>query len=129
MKISILVLFAFSLAGCLSLRIVPVGATSSRGVSQTNDLDSIMVGNNDRITLQAGTYTGRLVIEANNASINGAGVGKTIIRGDVVINGNSNRVRNLTILGSVSISGNTNELSRVELDRSRVSVQGNKNKY
>lgn len=129
MMISILVLIAFSLTGCITLSIIPVNTGSSRSVSQTNYLDSIRVGNNDRINLQAGTYSGRLVINANNASISGAGAGRTIIRGEVVINGNSNKVRNLTILGSVSVSGNSNDLSRAELDRSRISVRGNKNRY
>ena len=129
MLISVLVLIAFSLSGCISLSIVPTGTGSSRSVTQTNYLGSIRVDNNDRINLQAGSYTGRLVIDANNASISGAGIGRTIIRGDVVINGNSNKIRNLTILGSVSVSGNSNDLSRAELDRARISVRGNKNRY
>jgi formylmethanofuran dehydrogenase subunit C len=87
------------------------------------------VDNNATIRLQAGTYTGRLVINANNATISGAGVGKTIIRGDVVINGNANKVRGMTIQGGVSISGNTNNLTGAELNKSRVTARGNNNRY
>lgn len=127
--ISVLLLIAFSLTGCISLSITPVGSRSSRGATQSYSLDSISVGNNDKISLHAGTYTGRLVINANNASISGAGIGVTVIRGDVVINGNSNTISNLTILGSVSISGNTNDLKGTKVDKSRVTAKGNKNSY
>lgn len=125
--IAILVLTAFAFSGCISLTIAP--SRTSQGTSQSRDLGSIKVDNNANIRLQAGTYTGRLVINANNATISGAGVGKTIIRGDVVINGNANKVRGLTIQGGVSISGNTNNLTGAELNKSRVTARGNNNRF
>jgi formylmethanofuran dehydrogenase subunit C len=115
------------LTSCISLTISPGG--SSPRPTPTRDLGAIRVDNNATIRLQAGTYTGRLVINANNAKISGAGIGRTIIRGDVIINGNANRVSGLTIQGGVSISGNTNNLSGVELNKSRVTSRGNNNRY
>jgi formylmethanofuran dehydrogenase subunit C len=125
--ISILVLIAFSLSSCISLSILPGGTSQSS--SRSMDLGAIRVDNNASIRLQQGTYTGRLVIDANNATISGAGIGRTVIRGDVVITGNSNKVRGLTILGVVSISGNTNDLTGAELDTSKVRARGNNNRF
>jgi formylmethanofuran dehydrogenase subunit C len=125
--ISILILIAFSFTSCISLSIMPGG--TSQGAPRSMDLGTIRVDNNASIRLQPGTYTGRLVIDANNATITGAGIDRTIIRGDVIINGNSNKVRGLTILGVVSISGNTNNLTGTELDTSKVRAKGNNNRY
>jgi formylmethanofuran dehydrogenase subunit C len=109
------------------MTITPVG-TSPRSIT-SGDLGTIRVDNNANIRLQAGTYTGLLVIDANNARISGAGVGRTIIQGDVVINGNANSVSGLTIQGSVSISGNTNNLTGAEVNKSRVTARGNNNRF
>lgn len=125
--IAILALTAFAFSGCISLTITPGG--TSQSTSQSRDLGAIRIDNNANIRLQAGTYTGRLVINANNARISGAGRGRTIIRGDVIINGNANRISGLTIQGGVSISGNSNNLAGVELNKSRVSARGNNNRY
>jgi formylmethanofuran dehydrogenase subunit C len=125
--ISILVLIAFSFSGCISLTILPGG--TQQGAPRSLDLGAIRVDNNANIRLQPGTYTGRLVIDANNATISGAGIDRTILRGDVVITGNSNKVRGLTILGVVSISGNTNDLTGAEVDTAKVRARGNNNRY
>jgi len=125
----VLVLLTLSLTGCISLTISPGRTSPGSSPAPTRDLGAIRVDNNATIRLQAGTYTGRLVINANNATISGAGIGRTIIRGDVVINGNANKVRALTIQGGVSISGNTNNLTGAELNKSRVTSRGNNNRY
>ena len=129
LPVFVLVLLALTLTSCISLTISPGRTTQGSSPAPSRDLGAIRVDNNANIRLQAGTYTGRLVINANNARISGAGMGRTIIRGDVVINGNANRISGLTIQGGISISGNSNNLSGVELNKSRVSARGNNNRY
>ena len=123
-KTTFLLISVFAALGaCISFE----AGVSIPGASRS--LGQIEVGNNDTVRLGAGTYEGRLVVEANNATIVGAGVGNTILRGDVIIQGNSNTIRGVTIVGSVSISGNTNDLSRSDVSRATVSSSGNNNRY
>jgi hypothetical protein len=129
-------LAALAVSGCILLP-APSGDPSSgppprspsRGAEESRDLGRVAVGNNDTVRLSAGTYEGRLVVEANNATVVGAGIGRTVLRGDVVVDGNANTLRGLTIVGSVSISGNTNDLSGADVSRARVSARGNNNEY
>ncbi|TVR53351.1 MAG: hypothetical protein EA426_17965 [Spirochaetaceae bacterium] len=104
---------SFSLAGARS---APRDDRSLTGVS---------IGHNTTHRLEAGTYTGRFVIDSNNSSISGAGTDRTTIRGDVIVSGNSNRLSGLAIRGEVTITGNNNDLSRVDLSNARVSDRGN----
>ncbi len=123
---------------CLGFALIvllPVGCvvlepfTVSRAPRANVSLDDITVGHNDSVRLSARTYTGTLTVRANNATITGAGTGRTIIRGDVLINGNANTVSGVTIVGTVSVSGNANDLRGLDLSRAEVSTRGQANRY
>lgn len=119
------------LAGCV---IIPESfsgpaAASRSGAAQTRSLDGVAVGNNETVRLDAGTYEGRLVIEANNATVTGAGSGRTVLRATVIVNGNKNSVRGLTVIGDVRIAGNVNDLSDADLSQANVEARGNNNRY
>lgn len=121
-----------SLAGCVLLPESATGSspdTASRRVGSARSLETVSVGNNDTVRLDAVTYEGRLVIEANNATVAGAGVGRTVVRGTVVVEGNKNTLRGLTVAGEVRISGNTNDLSGADLSQAEVEARGNNNRY
>lgn len=121
-----------SLAGCVLLPESATGSspdTASRRVGSARSLETVSVGNNDTVRLDAVTYEGRLVIEANNATVAGAGVGRTVVRGTVVVEGNKNTLRGLTVVGEVRISGNTNDLSGADLSQAEVEARGNNNRY
>jgi len=118
---------AFGLSGCIVLDSVSQAPGQSRSV--TRSLNEVNVGNNETVTLESGTLEGTLRIEANKATVRGAGVGRTVIRGDLVIDGNANTVTGLTVVGRVSVSGNTNDLTGVDLSRAEVSDRGNNNRY
>lgn len=70
--------------------------------------------NDQRVHLLPIVYNGDLVIRGNNNEIIGAGVGQTVIAGNVLITGNANLVRDLTILGTVTFRGNENTLQNVD---------------
>lgn len=112
-------------AGCVILE--PV--TISRPRPSAVELDDITVGHNDSVSLLSRTYTGTLRVRANSATITGAGTGRTIIRGDVVIQGNANTVTGVTVIGSVSVSGNANDLQGSDLSRAEVTIRGQANRY
>lgn len=117
----------FSLSGCIVLGAVSRPPGQSRSV--TRNLQSVSIDNNETVMLEAGTFTGTLRIDANNATVRGAGVGRTVIRGDVIIDGNANTILGFAIDGRVSVSGNTNDLTGVELSQAELSVRGNNNRY
>lgn len=50
----------------------------------------------------------------NHNIIRGVGPEKTVITGDLLITGNSNRVSDLTVLGEVIVRGNENSLRDVD---------------
>jgi formylmethanofuran dehydrogenase subunit C len=131
LQISILAFIVLGFSSCISVSVLPGGTPRSGTQPQARsmDLGAIKVDNNASITLKAGTYTGRLVVNANNATISGAGIGKTIINGDVAINGNANKIRGVTIQGAVNIDGNTNDLTGSQVNKSKVSAKGNNNRY
>lgn len=118
------------LAGCV---VIPESfsgpAPDSRSAGGNRSLDAVAVGNNQTVRLDAGTYEGRLVIEANNATVAGAGVGRTVVRGTVIVEGNKNTVRGLTVIGTVRISGNVNDVTGADLSQANVDASGNNNRY
>lgn len=123
---------AFGLSGCIVLESVsPTSERSSseRSSSTGRSLGSVTVDNNETVMLESGTLEGTLRIDANNATVRGAGIGRTVIRGDVIIDGNANTVTGLTVDGRVSVSGNTNDLTGADLSRAEVSDRGNNNRY
>ena len=117
------------LSGCETFVAVQRRPSASVDPSGPSDLANIAVGHNDTVRLPSGTWEGRLRVNANNSRIIGAGKGATILRGDVVIDGNANTIEGVTIIGSVIISGNTNDLTGADVSRADVSARGNNNRY
>ena len=118
-------------AGCATIEgLMPGGGPSASVVGGGGkNLSSVRVGNNETVELGAGTYSGDLLIDANNSELVGAGIGATTIRGNITIDGNSNRVIGITIIGTVTIFGNTNDLTESDVSRAEVTAEGNKNTY
>jgi hypothetical protein len=123
-RLMVVAMATILLGGCLSVELSLPG-----GPMPSYSLTAIRVANNSTVRLEAGVYEGRLDINANNATIIGAGIGRTVIRGPVTINGNTNEFRGLSIIGPVRINGNTNDLSRCDLSDAWISANGNNNRY
>ena len=123
--IVVIALTMSALTGCLSIELIPGGPSTS--VRQP--ASSLRVGNNETIRLEPGVYEGTLSINANNATLIGTGIGRTMIQGRITINGNTNEIRGVTIIGSVTINGNSNDLSRCDLSDATVAANGNNNRY
>jgi formylmethanofuran dehydrogenase subunit C len=117
------------LSGCPTIEQLVLGGPSANTAGGAGDLSTVQVGNNKTVQLEAGTYRGELLVAANNAEIAGAGIGETTIRGDVMIDGNSNRIIGVTIIGTVSIDGNSNDLTLSDVSQADVRVDGNNNTY
>ena len=124
-RIAVIILAVAFFSSCAGFQasFSPAGARTAP--SGERSLSGVSVGHNTTHRLEAGTYTGRFVIDSNNSSIVGAGTGRTIIRGDVIIEGNRNSLSGLTVRGTVTITGNSNDLSGVDLSNARVSDRGN----
>jgi len=73
-------------------------------------------GNHETIVLAEGKYRGDLVIGGNHNIVRGAGTGKTIVDGRLVMNGNHNRVGELSVTGGGTIGGNHNDASGAILE-------------
>jgi hypothetical protein len=86
-----------------------------------------VLGNNQRIHLQPGTYQGDIVIHGNDNHVTGAGVGVTILAGRLVVTGNDNKVTNLTVQGPSQVLGNDNWVVGVQFHQG-VDIRGNDNK-
>jgi hypothetical protein len=85
-------------------------------------------GNNTRHTLPPGVYRGDMHVSGNHVVVEGAGPGQTVIEGRLLVSGNNNRVRGLSVTGETSVSGNQNKLEAIEY-RGPVRATGNKNEY
>lgn len=83
------------------------------------------VGNNQTLRLESGSYSGG-VITANKVTVIGRGRGATVIRGDLVIRGNSCTARDVTIEGDVVITGNNADLRGARI-RGAVDSRGQNN--
>ncbi len=83
------------------------------------------VGNNQTLRLDSGSYSGG-AITANKVTIIGRGRAATVIRGDLVIRGNSCTVTDLTIEGDVVITGNNADLRGARI-RGSVDSRGQNN--
>ncbi len=105
------------------------GFLNTQRMIVTVPASSIAIGNNETVELEAVTYQGTLVIDSNNAWIYGAGAGRTVIDGDVTIEGNRNELRGVTVTGTIRIRGNINSIIQSDLDNATVIDTGNNNTY
>ncbi|MFO7782055.1 MAG: hypothetical protein R6W94_10565 [Spirochaetia bacterium] len=85
------------------------------------------VGNNQTLRLERGSYSGG-AITSNRVTIVGRGRAATVIRGDLVIRGNSCTVTDLTIDGDVVITGNNADLRGARI-RGSVDSRGQNNAW
>jgi uncharacterized protein YceK len=74
-------------------------------------------------TLGPGIYEGTLGVGIDVGSVKGAGVGRTVIEGDLVVVGSNKSVRDMTVLGDTIVSGRGLDLSGCEL-KGKVRVDG-----
>lgn len=47
----------------------------------------------------------------------------------MIVEGNKNTVRGLTVIGTVRISGNVNDVTGADLSQANVDASGNNNRY
>ncbi len=83
--------------------------------------------NHGHLKLPAGTYTGDLNVGGNHCEVEGAGIGQTIIEGNLSLLGNHNVVRGLTVTGTGKIGGNHCLAEHVQV-KGAVKVGGNHGK-
>ena len=86
------------------------------------------IRNNSTVSLDAVTYFGDLVIDANRVTVRGRGTGRTVISGSVFVDGNSAVITGLTVNGDVTINSNNNDLSGARI-RGRVRNNGRNNRW
>ena len=72
-----------------------------------------VAGHGAQRILAAGLYRGDLVIEGNGNLVQGAGVDRTVVRGDLRIRGDANVVHSLRVLGEARIDGEENDVRGV----------------
>jgi hypothetical protein len=102
----------------------PGEATEERSI--TIESFSSIRCNHSRTRLAAGTYRGDLVVGGNHCTVEGAGADQTVIDGALILSGNHNVVRGVTVLKSSRISGNHNDASGAAF-RADVATSGNHN--
>jgi hypothetical protein len=95
-------------------KIVPAGPTPK------------VEGNHEVVELAEGKYDGDLVIGGNHNVVKGAGYGKTIIKGKLLMSGNHNTVSSVTIEGGGTVEGNHNDATKAEF-HGDVTTAKNKN--
>lgn len=120
----VLLLLMGALAGCTLL----MTSTGRPGARVAGSSLSAIRTNNETVHLGAGTYRGPLVVDGNKVTVIGAGIGRTVIMGGLRIDGNNNRLKNLSVDGPVRIHGNNNDLRNVELRSRDTRVEGHKNR-
>jgi len=79
------------------------------------------------IKLEPGFYRGDFRLGASQATLEGAGKGKTVIEGNLFIKTQST-IKNMTVLGKVIFQGNQNDLKDVDF-RGGIDDKGVQNRY
>ncbi|NMC68847.1 MAG: hypothetical protein GYA57_02125 [Myxococcales bacterium] len=72
-----------------------------------------VTGHGAQRVIAAGVYRGDLVVEGNGNLVQGAGIDRTVVRGNLRIRGDANVVHSLRILGESSIEGEENDVRGV----------------
>lgn len=83
-------------------------------------------GNGQVVQIPAGTCDGDLIVSGNSNRVTGAGPGRTVVRGALILSGNGNAVSQLTVLSPSNISGNGNSATGTEF-RAAVDMSGHDN--
>lgn len=96
-------------------RTVPAGPTPS------------VDGKHQVVELGEGKFKGDLVVGGSHNHVRGAGWGKTIIDGRLLMTGNHNSVSGLTIEGGGTIEGNHNDATKAQL-HGDVTTSGDKDR-
>jgi hypothetical protein len=120
----VLLLFVGAFTGC-TLLMTSTGRSGARGAVGSL---SVIRTNNETVHLGAGTYRGPLVVDGNKVTVIGAGIGRTVIMGGLRIDGNNNRLKNLSVDGPVRIHGNNNDFRNAELRSRDTRVEGHNNR-
>lgn len=110
-------------ASCETVTVGITAEAETRPAKQQKPIPSIR--NNTTVRLGRGYYRGG-TIASNKVTIIGRGIGTTVIRGNLVITGNSCVVRGLTVDGNVVIRGNNVNLAGARI-LGRVNSSGNNN--
>src|SRR5262245_61669875 len=71
-------------------------------------------GNGKHVVLEAGSYTGDLVLHGNDNFVEGAGAGRTVIEGRLLVHGNGQRVQGMTVRGPSEVHGTNNTVGGIE---------------
>src|SRR5262245_27534203 len=71
-------------------------------------------GNQKHVLLQAGSYSGDLVLHGNDHLVEGAGPGQTVIDGRLLVHGNGHRVRGMTVGGPSEVHGTNNIVAGID---------------
>jgi hypothetical protein len=91
------------LAGCHARpAAVPVGPTPK------------VEGHHESVQLAEGKYEGDLVVGGHHNTVTGAGYGKTIVKGRLLMSGNHNKVSGMTIESGGTIEGNHNDATKAQ---------------
>ena len=116
----LMLILSFGVISCVSveLKLTSTSAHQTMGTFR----------NNSTVRLNAGYYTGNFSIDANSVTLVGQGVGRTIIDGDIRINGNNSVLRQLSVRGNVYINGNNADLSGSKIE-GRVFSSGRGNRW
>jgi hypothetical protein len=89
---------------------MPHPADEPEGALQPAGELAPLTGNGAQRVIAAGLYQGDLVIEGNGNVVQGDGLDRTIVRGNLRIRGDANVVHSLRILGERSIEGEENDV-------------------
>lgn len=127
-RMTIYVLVALLVAGTLTSCAAFIEMTGGPNAMLAGRSLSIIEANNETVELGAGTYRGPLRIKGNSVTVLGAGIGVTVITGGVTIDGNNNRLENLSVEGPVRIIGNNNNLEAAGVRSNDIEVEGNNNR-
>ena len=77
---------------------------------------------------EAARYVGDLRVSRNSVTIRGAGIHASTIDGDLIVDGNNFRIRDVTITGVVRIDGNNADLRGARI-LGAIASFGNNNRW
>ena len=127
------VVFLVALTGCETFDVSTFSGSLQVKSEQTGGgseaaLRFPRTGNNQTVSLDAGTYRGDVVISSNRVTVRGAGIGRTVIDGNVIVNGNGAVFADLTITGNVALSANNADFQKARI-HGQVQDSGNGNRW
>jgi len=121
-------LFTATLTGCRRTEVIGEKAPRKKGMLAVQQCPPPIEGDGRKVKLLPGIYECDLMVIGNKTVIKGYGVDRTVIDGNLIVQGSRNKIVGVRVTKSLIIAGDGNNLAKNHYGEG-VQDQGQGNRY